>query len=116
MCIGIPMQVIESRRGTALCAAADGRHIIDTALVGDVPAGAWLMVFLGAAREVISADTAQKTANALEALRLVLAGETDFDHLFADLAGREPTLPEHLRSAGSLVGSGERKTSADPSP
>jgi len=37
-------------------------------------------------------------ADALEAMRLAMQGETQFDHLFADLAGREPQLPEFLKS------------------
>ena len=35
--------------------------------------------------------------DALKALDMALRGETDFDHLFADLIDREPQLPEHLR-------------------
>ena len=38
----------------------------------------------------------------LEALRLILAGDGKIDHLFADLAHREPQLPEHLRAGSSL--------------
>lgn len=104
MCIGIPMQVVECGIGSARCAAADGLHLVDTALVGDAPAGTWLMVFLGAAREIISAETARQTADALEALRLANAGIGDVDHLFADLVGREPQLPEHLRAAEPAPG------------
>jgi hydrogenase expression/formation protein HypC len=54
-------------------------------------------VFLGASREVISPDAASATLDALRALELALAGETSFDHLFADLVGREPELPDHLK-------------------
>lgn len=91
------MQVVECRPGVALCEAGKETHLIDTALVGDVAPGTWLMVFLGAAREVISAEAARQTADALQALRLALSGETDLDHLFADLTAREPQLPDHLR-------------------
>lgn len=101
MCIGMPMQVLETRSGSALCSGPDGAHEVDTALVGDVVPGTWLMVFLGAAREVMSEVDAMKTRDALEALRLAMAGETDIDHLFADLVGREPQLPEHLRDTPS---------------
>lgn len=114
MCIGIPMQVVESRPDGALCAAADGTHLIDTALVGDVAPGTWLMVFLGAARETISEEAARQTGDALEALRRVLAGDHDIDHLFADLEGREPQLPEHLRdSHDAPVASGDDTASND---
>ena len=55
------------------------------------------MVFLGAAREIISDETARVTSDALAALELAMRGETDIDHLFADLVDREPELPDHLR-------------------
>lgn len=96
MCVGIPMQVIEADFGEALCQARDGRHRIDTRLVGNPTPGAWVMVFLGAAREVISAERAAQAADALEALAMVQRGEAGFEHLFADLIDREPQLPDHL--------------------
>lgn len=96
MCLGIPMQVIEAGCGEALCRASDGEHRIDTSLVGTPEPGTWLMVFLGAAREVISPEAARQSADALEALAMAMRGETDFDHLFADLVDREPRLPEFL--------------------
>jgi len=101
MCIGIPMQVIEAGFGEALCQARDGCHRIDTRLVGDPPPGTWLMVFLGAAREVVSAETAARAADALEALAMVQRGEAGFEHLFADLIGREPQLPDFLQPAAA---------------
>ena len=97
MCIGVPMQVIEAGFGAALCRARDGEHRVDTRLVGDVEAGEWLMVFLGAARERMSEEAARRSADALEALEKAMRGDMDIEHLFADLIGREPQLPEHLR-------------------
>lgn len=98
MCVGIPMQVIEAGLDCALCRAGDGDHRIDTRLVGEVEPGEWLMVFLGAARERMSEEAAHQATAALRALEMAMRGETDFDHLFADLVGREPQLPEHLRA------------------
>ncbi len=112
MCIGIPMQVVECRPGEAVCLARDSSHLVDTALVGDVAPGTWLMVFLGAARDVLSPETAKQTADALEALHLVLSGETDLDHLFSDLVGREPQLPEHLREPAAAQPSTEASAQA----
>jgi hydrogenase expression/formation protein HypC len=97
MCVGIPMQVIAASSHSALCRARDGEHRVDTALVGEVEPGMWLMVFLGAAREIMSEEAARRAADALEALEMAMRGETGFDHLFADLIGREPELPEFLR-------------------
>ena len=97
MCIGIPMQVIETRGESALCVYRGEETLVDMMLVGEQAAGTWLLVFLDAAREVISADKARQITDALEAMRLAMQGETNIDHLFADLVDREPELPEFLR-------------------
>jgi len=98
MCIGVPMQVIEARSGHALCAGGGERREIDMRLVGDQPEGAWVLVFLDAAREVVTAEQAALIGSALDALRLALSGQSEgLDDLFPDLAGREPELPPHLK-------------------
>ena len=102
MCIGIPMQVAEPRSRYALCRADGESREVDMILVGEQPAGTWVLVFLGAAREVIAGEDAARIGDALRALALIAQGETDVDHLFADLTGREPELPEHLRPHTSL--------------
>lgn len=98
MCIGLPMQVVELRGESALCRYRGDTTLVDMMLVGEQPIGTWLLVFLYAAREVISAQKARQIADALEAMRLAMQGETQLDHLFADLVGREPQLPEFLKS------------------
>lgn len=86
MCLGIPMQIADSGPGYALCDYDGNRRRIDTMLVGEQPPGTWLLVFIDAAREVISDDDAQKITDALSALNTVMAGSTaDIDHLFADI-------------------------------
>jgi len=87
MCFGIPMQVIEAGEFSALCRGHDSSEQVDLALVGPQPEGAWLLVFLGAAREVLTAEDAGLIASALEALSAVARGETNVDHLFPDLTG-----------------------------
>jgi hydrogenase expression/formation protein HypC len=99
MCVGLPMQILEPRGRRALASFGGETRDIDLSLVGPQAAGAWVLVFLDAAREVISAEQAQKTHDALKAVALVMQGETSIDHLFADLIGREPELPPHLRPA-----------------
>ena len=99
MCVAVPMQVIESSPGWALCSAGDDhnhRERVDVRLVGDQPPGTWLLVFLGAARDILDEQRAKQTRDALEALRAAQQGLC-FEHLFADLVGREPELPEFLR-------------------
>lgn len=92
------MQVVEQRGESALCEYRGEQTLIDMMLVGEQEPGTWVLVFLYAAREVINELKAMQIADALDAMRLAMQGETRFDHLFADLAGREPQLPEFLKS------------------
>ena len=59
--------------------------------------GSWVLVFHAVAREVLTEERARQVTDALQALDAALAGDTNLDHLFPDLVGREPELPEHLR-------------------
>lgn len=97
MCIGIPMQIIEQRGESAVCLYQGQESLIDMMLVGPQPVGTWLLVFLDAAREVLSEQKARQIADALEAMHLAMQGDSQIDHLFADLIGREPPLPEFLK-------------------
>ena len=97
MCIGIPMQVVGVEGGATICAGRGRREPIDTALVGAVPVGGWLLAYHGSAVRTMSAEEAAQTGAALDALEAALAGDTSLDRFFADLVGREPQLPPHLR-------------------
>ena len=96
MCIGVPMQVIESGPVWAWCDDGGERHRVDVQLVGEQRPGSWVLVFLGVARETLGETQALRVRDALVAMQAAMAGEP-IDHLFADLVGREPQLPEHLR-------------------
>lgn len=98
MCIGIPMQIVEMQGDSARCVYKDRESLVDMMLTGPQPIGSWVLVFLDTAREVLNEQRAHQIADALEALQLTLQGENQIDHLFADLIGREPQLPEFLRS------------------
>jgi hydrogenase assembly chaperone HypC/HupF len=97
--MGIPMQVKTVLPGRALCMRGDEEVWVDMALIGDQPEGTWILTFLDAGREVISAEQARDVQNALEAVSSAVTGNgvADIDHLFADLVNREPELPAHLR-------------------
>lgn len=98
MCIGIPMRVVETTGRFAWCEGRGERRRVDLTLTGAQSAGTWVLVFLDAAREVLESDRARRIDDALDALQAALRGETaPLDALFADLTGREPQLPEHLR-------------------
>jgi len=95
------MQVVEMRESHALCEADGKQELIDMMLVGDQPKGTWILNFLGAAREVMTPEFAEQTRQALSALEDVMGGDianNKIDHLFSDLANREPQLPEHLQA------------------
>lgn len=98
MCVGIPMQLAEpAGPGAAWCEGRDGRTLVDIRLVGEQPAGTWLLVFQRAAREVLDPERARDIAAALEGLEAALRGDGGVERFFADLVDREPELPPHLR-------------------
>lgn len=66
MCIGMPMQVTATEPGHAWCEGRGERRRVNTALVGPVEPGDWLLVFLGDARERIDADRAAEVNAALD--------------------------------------------------
>ena len=98
MCVGVPMRIV-AVDGLA-ARATDGREeaLIDLALTGPVAPGTWVLSFLGAAREVIDAEEAQKITAALDGLRSLMAGG-DLGDAFADLEATGPRLPAHLQAA-----------------
>jgi hydrogenase expression/formation protein HypC len=99
MCIGEPMQVVRSEGTRAWCAADDQREWLDMMLVGTQPPGTWVLGFHGAARQVMSPTEAAQARAGRQALAAVLRGESAVDEFFADLVGRGPELPAHLRPA-----------------
>jgi len=97
MCIGQPLQVLQADGRHAWCGADGERERLDMALVGEQPVGTWVLAFHGAARQVLGAAEAAQQRAGRQALAAVLAGRGDVDAFFADLVGRAPTLPDHLR-------------------
>jgi hydrogenase expression/formation protein HypC len=101
MCIGIPMQVVEPVGSFAWCEAEGERERLDMMLIGEQAVGTWVLGFHGAARQVLSATEAAQARAGRLALAALLAGDACVDEYFADLVGREPRLPAHLRDGGS---------------
>jgi hydrogenase expression/formation protein HypC len=97
MCIGIPMRVVEPEGSFAWCTDGTERERLDMMLVGNQPVGTWVLAFHGAARQVLSDDEAAQAHAGRQALASVLSGEGSVDEFFADLVGRVPELPAHLR-------------------
>lgn len=98
MCLAIPMQVLAMEGRFARCIGRQGEAHLDTMLTGPLEPGQWVLAFLGAAREVVSAAHAAHINDALDALCALMAGEApDLERHFADLVGREPQLPDFLQ-------------------
>ena len=89
MCIGIPMRIVEAGTGRSWCEGRGQRELLDTWLVGELPAGTWVLAFHGSAMRVLEDDEAQKTNAALDALEAAVAGAQDLDAYFGDLVERE---------------------------
>lgn len=98
MCIGIPMRITALENGYAWCEGMGEYKRVDLLLTGPLPVDSWVLVFLNSAREVLSEAQAKQITDAVMAVNLVMQGETQFQHLFADLMDREPELPEFLRT------------------
>jgi len=99
MCVATPMRVLAVHDFTARCVDRQGAEAtVDLRLVGSVEPDAWVLVFLGAAREILDAARAGEIDRALDALDAALRGDASaIDAAFADLVGREPQLPDFLR-------------------
>lgn len=88
MCIGIPMQVTAIEPGHAVCEGRGERRRVTTALVGDVVAGDWLLVFLGDARERIDAARAAEVNATLDLVFSALQGDAASDEAGFELPSR----------------------------
>jgi hydrogenase assembly chaperone HypC/HupF len=97
MCIGTPMRVVEPDGSFAWCESDQQRERLDMMLVGNQPTGTWVLGFHGAARQVLSEREAAQARAGRQALAAVQRGESCIDEFFADLIGREPELPAHLK-------------------
>ncbi len=79
MCIGIPVQIVESGDCMARCRGRNGEEQVNMMLIGPHPVGTWVLNFLGSAREVLSEEDALSIDKALDGLTAVMRGEADID-------------------------------------
>ncbi len=79
MCVGIPVQIIESGEFMATCRGRNGEEQVNMMLIGPQPTGTWLLNFLGSAREVLSEEDALNINKALDGLSAIMSGETEID-------------------------------------
>jgi hydrogenase expression/formation protein HypC len=97
MCIGVPMRIVALDGIVAICEGRGGRERIDVALVPGPVVGDFVLAHQGRAVRAMTATEAAQTDAALDALEAALRGDSSLDAYFADLVGREPELPPHLR-------------------
>jgi hydrogenase expression/formation protein HypC len=97
MCLGIPMAIEAIEGVAAQCRRGGEVHLIDLSLLPDARPGDHVLTFLGVGRRLLDAEEARLITEALTALEAAMSGSTEgIDRAFADLVGREPTLPPHL--------------------
>ena len=89
MCIGIPMRIVDPGEIRPWCEGRGERRQLDTWLVGEQPAGTWVLAFQGSAVRVLSDEEAMQANAALDALDAVIAGAQNMDAYFGDLIERE---------------------------
>ena len=90
MCLAIPMRVVSGEGLVAWCEGRGERRRLDLALVGEQPAGTWLVAFREVARQVLTEDEARSLNLALDGLEAALRGETgNLDAYFPDLVRRD---------------------------
>lgn len=75
MCIGIPMQITALEPGHAQCLGRGEHRRINTALVGPLAAGDWVLVFMDSAQEHISPERAQEINTTLDLMAAALHGD-----------------------------------------
>lgn len=79
MCLGLPVQVVSITPGHALVHGRNGGQTVNTALVGPVQPGDWLLVFLDSARSVIDAGRAAEVNAILDLIQAAMDGDRAVD-------------------------------------
>lgn len=96
MCLGLPMTIVETDGVSALGSYAGEQRRVSVMLLDKPPVGAKVLVYLDDAVRLLDDEEARLIAEALRGLQAAMNGDA-CDEFFADLIGREPELPEHLR-------------------
>ena len=87
MCLGIPMQVLETDGFTALCAGRGEERRVNVMLIDEVPEGGWVLVHIDRAIRPLEVEEVEPLNRTLDAILLAARGE-NVDHLFPDLTGK----------------------------
>ena len=79
MCVGTPVQVVQSHEVMSVCRGRNGMEDVNMLLVGQQPVGTWVISFLGWAREVIDVEQAKDIDLALDGLHQIMDGADAID-------------------------------------
>ena len=79
MCVGTPVQVVQSHELMSVCRGRNGMADVNMLLVGQQPVGTWVIAFLGWAREVIDEQLAKDIDLALDGLQKIMDGADAID-------------------------------------
>lgn len=87
MCLGTPVQVVQSGEVMSLCRGRNGDEDVNMLLIGQQPVGTWVLSFLGWAREILDEQQATEINLALDGLQEIMDGadSIDVDHHFPGL-------------------------------
>ena len=87
MCVGRPVQVMQSHELMSVCRGRNGIEHVNMLLLGQQPVGTWVIAFLGWAREVIDEQQARDIDLALDGLQQLMDGADaiDVSHHFPGL-------------------------------
>jgi hydrogenase expression/formation protein HypC len=90
MCLGVPMQVIETDGWTARCSGRDGERLLRlTTLAEEVAPGDWVLAHMDSAVQLLTEEEAETVAAALDAIAATLNGEDHEALLARVMAGVE---------------------------
>lgn len=95
MCVGTPVQVIQSHEVMSVCRGRNGMEQVNMLLIGQQPTGTWVLSFLGWAREVINEQQAKDIDLALDGLQQIMDGADAID-----VPRHFPGLGQTLAEAG----------------
>ena len=100
MCIGVPMQVLRTEPGYAICLGRGEQRRVNTALIDAAAPGDWVLVFMDSVRERISAARAEEVNTTLDMVQAAMDGQhVDMDPGFVLPSAMSPQQLQALAGA-----------------
>ena len=92
MCVGRPVQVMQSHELMSVCRGRNGIEHVNMLLLGQQPVGTWVLSFLGWAREVIDEQQARDIDLALDGMQKIMGGADAIDVAYHFPGLGQPTV------------------------